>query len=102
MNRLRKHVTAKKTNANKDWDMTEEMLLGVLEMYTQKDIWTSVTDDSMFKTCKAKWEELQHIYGGIGSMSMFNSWVSLIGTTLDKSSPMLPQLQKLNNACITL
>jgi hypothetical protein len=34
MNRLRKHITAKKTNADKDWDATEEMLLGILEMYT--------------------------------------------------------------------
>jgi hypothetical protein len=102
MNRLRKHVTAKKTNANKDWDMTEEMLLGILEMYTQKDVWTSISDDSMFKTCKAKWEELQCISRGIRSMSAFNSWVSLMGTTLDKSSPMLSQLQKLNDAHITL
>jgi hypothetical protein len=38
MNGLRKHVTAKKTDTDKDWDMTEEMLLGILEMYTQKDI----------------------------------------------------------------
>jgi hypothetical protein len=35
-------------------------------------------------------------------MSTFNSWVSLTGTALDESSPMLPQLQKLNDACITL
>ncbi|SRR6266851_11711 len=35
MNGLRKHVTAKKTDADKDWDATEEMLLGILEMYTQ-------------------------------------------------------------------
>jgi len=102
MNRLWKHVTAEKTNTDKDWDVTEEMLLGVLEMYTQKDVWTSVSDDSVFKTCKAKWEELQHVYRGIGSMSTFNSWVSLTGTALDKSSLMLPQLQKLNDARITL
>ena len=62
MNGLRKHVTAEKTNADKDWDVTEEMLLGVLEMYTQKDIWTSISDDSTFKTYKAKWEELQCVY----------------------------------------
>ena len=76
--------------------------MGVLEMYTQKDVWTSVSDDSVFKTCKAKWEELQHIYGGVGSMSVFNSWVSLTGTALDESSLMLPQLQKLNDAHVTL
>src|SRR6266851_7365909 len=102
MNRLQKHVTAEKTDANKDWDATKEMLLGILEMYTQKDIWTSISDDSMFKTCKVKWEELQCIYGGVRSMSMFNTWVSLMGTTLDKSGLMLPQLQKLNNTHIML
>ncbi len=102
MNGLRKHVTAEKTNTDKDWDVTEEMLLGVLEMYTQKDVWTSVSDDSVFKTCKTKWEELQRVYGGVGSMSAFNTWVSLMGTALDESGPMLPQLQKLNDAHITL
>ncbi len=38
MNGLWKHVTAEKTNTDKDWDATKEMLLGVLEMYTQKDV----------------------------------------------------------------
>ena len=32
MNRLQKHVTAEKTNADKDWDVTEEMRLGILEI----------------------------------------------------------------------
>jgi hypothetical protein len=102
MNRLRTHITAEKDTADKDWDMAEEMLLGVLEMYTQKDVWTTVSDDTVFKTCKAKWEELQRAYGGVRSMSTFNSWVSLTGTALDESVPMLPQLQKLNEAHITL
>jgi hypothetical protein len=102
MNRLWKHVTAQKTDTDTDWDATEEMLLGILEMYTQKDVWTSVSDDSVFKMCKAKWEELQRVYGGVGSMSAFNTWVSLTGTALDESAPMLPQLQKLNDARITL
>jgi hypothetical protein len=35
-------------------------------------------------------------------MSALNSWVSLTGTTLDELAPMLPQLQKLNDARITL
>ena len=34
MNGLRKHVTAEKDATDKDWDATKEMLLGVLEMYT--------------------------------------------------------------------
>jgi hypothetical protein len=102
MNGLRTHITAEKDTADKDWDAAEEMLLGVLEMYTQKDVWTTVSDDTTFKTCKAKWKELQRAYGGVGSMSAFNSWVSLTGTALDELALMLPQLQKLNEARITL
>ena len=71
-------------------------------MYTQKDVWTAVTDDTKFKTCKAKWEELKRVYGGVGAMSTFNTWAALTGTKLSDSSPMLPQLQKLNDARTTL
>ena len=35
-------------------------------------------------------------------MLTFNVWISLTGTALDKSKLMLPQLQKLNDACIML
>ena len=35
-------------------------------------------------------------------MSMFNTWVALTGTALDKANPMLLQLQQLNDSCITL
>ena len=31
-------------------------------------------------------------------MSTFNSWVALTGTALNDNAPMLPQLQKLNDA----
>ena len=61
-----------------------------------------VSDDSKFDTCKAKWVEIKHVYRGVGSMSSFNTWVALTSTALDESTPMLPQLQKLNDACITL
>ena len=71
-------------------------------MYCQKDIWQTVQDDSKFNTSKAKWEELKRVHGGVGSMSSFNTWVALTSTALDESSPMLAQLQKLNDARITL
>lgn len=68
MNGLKNHLTesppatATTTNASglittvidKDWVAKEEMVLGVLKMYTQKDVWTTVSNDSMYKTCKAK------------------------------------------------
>ena len=102
MNSMKDHLTGTKPSGNTQWDATEEIILGVLEMYTQKDVWTSVSDDFKFKTCKLKWEELKKLYGGIGSMSSFNTWVALTSTALDKANPMLPQLQKFNDARVTL
>src|SRR6266852_8043182 len=104
MNGLKNHITEEKpaVDTDKDWDAKQEIILGVLEMYCQKDVWTSVCDDSKFTSCKAKWDELKCIYGGIGSMSSFNTWVALTSTALDESIPMLPQLQKLNDVRITL
>jgi gag-polypeptide of LTR copia-type len=103
MNGLRSHVTKDKpTMPPLDWSMMEDMLLGILEMYSQKDIWTTVLNDTKFATCKLKWEELKCVYEGIGSMSTFNTWVSLTRMALENSQPMLPQLQKLNDACMTL
>ena len=104
MNGYRSHLTEAKPSgdAGKTWDPEEEIILGVLEMYCQKDIWQTVQDDSKFNTSKAKWEELKRVHGGVGSMSSFNTWVALTSTALDESSPMLAQLQKLNDARITL
>jgi hypothetical protein len=90
MNGIRHHVTDTKPTSDQDWDAKEEMVLGVLEMYCQKDIWTTVSDNTKFSTCKAKWVEIKYIYGGVGSMSSFNTWVALTSTTLNKSNPMLP------------
>ena len=60
MNGLWKHITEDTHSADdKDWDAAEEMLLGILEMYTQKDIWTTVVDDTRFTSCKHKWDELK-------------------------------------------
>src|SRR5882757_140933 len=102
MNGLKNHLISLQPSSDTDWDNKEEMVLGVLEMYCQKDVWTSISDDTKFKTCKLKWEELKRIYGGVGSMSSFNTWVALTSTSLDESTPMLTQLQKLNDAHITL
>jgi Integrase core domain/gag-polypeptide of LTR copia-type/GAG-pre-integrase domain len=103
MNGLRGHITDDLTTpAAPDWTAAEELLLGTLEVYTQKDVWTAVSDDIKFNTVKKKWVELKRIYGGVGSMSAFNTWTALTGTCLDESSPMLPQLQKLNEARVSL
>ena len=95
MNGLKALITEDKTSTDTDWDRKEEIILGILEIYCQKDVWTTVADDSndsKFKTCKTKWAELKRIYGGIGSMSSFNTWVTLTSTALDELSLMLAQL----------
>jgi acid phosphatase family membrane protein YuiD len=38
----------------------------------------------------------------MSSFNTFNAWVALTGTVLDDSSPMLPQLQKLNDTRVIL
>ena len=87
---------------DKEWDTKEEMVLSVLKMYTQKDVWTTVTDDKKHATCKAKWAELKKVYGRIRSMSTFNTWVALTSTMLDDASLMLAQFQTFNDARTTL
>jgi hypothetical protein len=98
MNGYWHHITDTKLTGDTTWDDEEHFLLGVFKVYIQKDILLAVSDDSKFKNCKEKWEEIQCIYGGIRSMSTFNTWVALTGMALDDTSPMLPQLQKLNDA----
>ena len=99
MNGLKTYITLATADANnKDWDTNQEIIKGVLEVYIQKDVWAAVADDTKFKTVKAKLDELKHIYGGVGTMSTFNSWAALTGTVLNDTMPMLPQLQKLNDA----
>ena len=102
MNRLHTHTTQDMDPNDSTWDITEEMLIGMLEMYTLKDVWATIADDSKFKFCKAKWDELKCVYGGVGAMSTFNTWVALTGTHLIDLSLMLPQLQKLTNTRTTL
>ena len=57
MNGLKAHLTEEKPSTDAEWDKKEDIVLGVLEMYCQKDVWTSVADDSedsKFKSCKLK------------------------------------------------
>jgi hypothetical protein len=103
MNGLKTYITSVTTDTNnKDWDTNQEIIKGILEVYIQKDVWAAVADDTKFKTVKAKLDELKRIYGGVGTMSTFNSWAALTGTLLNDATLMLPQLQKLNDACTNL
>jgi hypothetical protein len=79
------------------WLIAEEKLLGYMEIFVQKSVWLMVADDNKFPVLKDKWDELKHVYGGIGAMSTFNAWTSLTSTKLDENTPFHTQIQKLNN-----
>ena len=103
MNGLRDHVLRPApATPSANWGAQEGMLLGILEVYIQKDVWIAVASDTAFPMYKAKWDKLKCIYGGVSQMSTLNVWISLTGTALDESKPMLLQLQKLNDARATL
>ena len=98
LNNARHHLTEASRPPNDPvWDVAEEKLLGMMQIYTRKDVWLSVADDSKFPSVKTKWEELKRVYGGVGAMSTFNSWMSLTSTKLDENAPFHPQIQKLND-----
>ena len=60
MNGLQKHIIdLKPARDHPGWDPAKKMLLSILEMYMQKDIWTVVSDDTKFGMCKKKWKELK-------------------------------------------
>ena len=65
MNSLKKHLISDKDANGKEWNNKEEMILSILEMYTQKDIWTSVSNETKFTTCKEKWKEIKNLYEGL-------------------------------------
>ena len=62
LNGLRPHVLGPANPSDPAWDMTEQMPLGVFEVYTHKNVWSVVADDTKFPSCKEKWDELARIY----------------------------------------
>ncbi len=61
-----------------------------------------IASDNVFPTVHDKYQQLEVLYGAVGSMATFNLWVSLANTKLQEGSPFLPQLQHMLDARNTL
>ncbi len=74
------------------WDK-EEVLTSLLFLFVTSEVYSQIASDLVFATVHAKYQQLETLYGAVGSMATFNLWVSLANTKLQEGSPFLPQLQ---------
>ncbi len=112
MNGTRRHLThaapAHADPANPDadvqarWDKEEEVLTGLLFLFVTSEVYSQIASDLIFAMVHAKYQQLETLYGAVGSMATFNLWVSLANTKLQEGSPFLPQLQHMLDARNTL
>ncbi len=112
MNGTRRHLThavpAHADPANPDadvqarWDKEEEVIIGLLFLFVTTEVYSQIASDLVFATVHAKYQQLETLYGAVGSMATFNLWVSLANTKLQEGSPFLPQLQHMLDARNTL
>jgi hypothetical protein len=66
-------------------------------------VFSQISDEFDFPTVKDRWDKLKRLYSGVtGSTSVFNDWIVLTQAKLDESSPLGPQLTKLNEARVNL
>ncbi len=97
MNGTRRHLThaapAHADPANPDadvvvcWDKEEEVLTGLLFLFVTSEVYSQIASDLVFATVHAKYQQLETLYGVVGSMATFNLWVSLANTKLKKVRP---------------
>ena len=86
MNGCRCHLTyataAHADPANPDagvqamWECQEEVLIGLLALYTTSEVYMQISSDTVFATVHDKYQHLETLYGQVGSMATFNAWVS--------------------------
>ena len=85
-----------------DWTTVQKKAKAYLQLYSQPDVFSTVASDVDFPTFKEKFDRLKETYGGVGSTAVFNLWIELTQARLDDSSPLAPQLAKLNEARVKL
>src|SRR6266571_1031132 len=79
-----------------DWDSVQMKTKAYLCLYCAADVYSTVESDTNYLTFKDKFEQLRETYGGVGSTAAFNIWIELTQARLDDTSPLAPQLAKLN------
>ncbi len=112
MNGTRRHLThdtpAHADPANPDadvvarWDKEEEVLTGLLFLFVTSEVYSQIASDLVFAMVHDKYQQLETLYGTVGSMATFNLWVSLANTKLQEGLPFLPQLQHMLDVRNTL
>ncbi len=84
------------------WDKEEEVIIGLLFLFITTEVYSQIASDNVFPMVHDKYQQLEVLYGVVGSMATFNLWVSLANTKLQEGSPFLPQLQHMLDARNTL
>jgi len=86
-----------------DWDSLQRRSCAYLQLYVKQDVFSLVASNTEFPHFKSKWDKLKELYGGAtGSATIFNLWINLTQARLDDTSPMAPQLAKLNESRVAL
>jgi hypothetical protein len=85
------------------WDSLMKRGNVYLCLYTDQDVHSLVASNVQFPSFKSKWDALKVLYSGQeGSTSVFNMWIALVQTKFDDTSPLAPQLAKLNELRVAL
>src|SRR6266581_2716846 len=84
------------------WDKEEEVIISLLFLFVTTEVYSQIASDNVFATVHAKYQQLEVLYGAVGSMATFNLWVSLANTKLQEGTPFLPQLQHMLDVRNTL
>src|ERR1700761_3079034 len=98
LNGYREHISDANPGNDPLWDIVEDMLLGTFQIYTMTDVWSAVSLYKRFPSCKAKWDELNRIYGAVGFTSGGRPWRVINRFVFDEAKPLLPQFHILNQA----
>lgn len=85
-----------------DWSTVQKKTQAYMQLYCTMDVYSTVESDIDFPSLKEKFDRLRQTYGSVGSTSTFNIWIDLTQARLDDSSPLAPQLAKLNEARVKL
>jgi hypothetical protein len=96
------HTTLPSGVDAEDWSPVQKKTTAYLRLHCQPDVYATVESEVNFPSFKHKFDRLKETYGGVGSTAVVNLWIELKQAALDDSSPLAPQLAKLNEIRIKL
>ncbi len=102
MDCLLDHNTTPAGVDQEDWKSVQKKSMAYMRLNCAPDVFSTVESDTDYPTFKTKFEKLREIYSGVGSTTIFNLWIKLTQARLNNSTPLAPQLAKLNEAHIKL